>query len=88
MAQGKLATLAFQVPAMSREKIGRLIERVQDGKFSESELLNLYDNAEERDVAAVMDAVRLKMRADFARAATRKFGPKEEKSKIPDSESL
>ncbi len=73
----KAAALAFHVPAMSREKVGRLVELVQNGKFSESELVNLYDNASERDVSAVMEAIRLKMRADFPRAATRKFGPKD-----------
>jgi hypothetical protein len=88
MAQARVTTNAFQVPAMSREKVERLIERVQDGKFSEVELLNLYDNAEEREVPAVMDAIRVKLRADFPRAATRKFGPKEEKAKTPDTESL
>jgi len=78
----KAAALAFHVPAMSREKVGRLIELVQNGKFSESELVNLYDNASERDVSAVMEAIKLKMRADFPRAATRKFGPKEKDSSL------
>ncbi len=73
---------------MSREKVERLIQRVQDGKYSESELVNLYDNAAERDVSAVMDAIKLKMRADFPRAATRKFGPKEEKAEIGAAEAL
>ena len=80
MAQKKVETLAFQVPAMSAEKVGQLVERVESGRFSERELLNLYDNACERQVSAVMDAVKLKMRADFPRAATRKFGPKEKPS--------
>jgi hypothetical protein len=87
MAQARVPTSAFQVPAMSREKVERLIERVQEGKFNESELINLYDNAAEREVSAVMDAIKIKLRADFPRAATRKFGPKSEKSKVPDTEN-
>ena len=87
MAQARVTTSAFQVPAMSREKVERLIERVQEGKFNETELLNLYDNAAEREVSAVMDAIKIKLRADFPRAATRKFGPKSEKSKVPDPEN-
>ena len=82
----KAASLAFQLPAMSREKIGRLIEHVESGKFNERELINLYDNASERDVSAVMDAIKAKMRADFPRAATRKFGPKEERAQVPADE--
>jgi len=73
---------------MSREKVERLIELVQDGKYSESELVNLYDNANERGVSAVMDAIKLRMRAHFPRAATRKFGPKEEKAQIRAAEVL
>jgi hypothetical protein len=84
----KAASLAFQVPAMSREKVERLIERVQDGKYSETELVNLYDNANERGVSSVMDAIKLKMRAEFPRAATRKFGPKEEKAQTRSAEVL
>lgn len=79
----KAASLAFQLPAMSPEKVGRLIELVQGGKFNERELLNLYDNASEREVSAVMDAIKVKMRADFPRAATRKFGRKEEQAQVP-----
>ena len=84
----KAASLVFQVPAMSREKVERLIELVQNGKYSESELVNLYDNACERDVSAVMNAIKLKMRTDFPRAATRKFGPKEEKEQTRAAEVL
>ena len=87
MAQKKAAPLAFQLPAMSLEKVARLIEQVQSGKFSERELLTLYDNASERHVSAVMDAIKLKMRADFPRAATRKFGPKDEKARVPAAET-
>ena len=79
MAHKKVEPLAPQLPAMSQEKVGKLIERVESGSFSERELLNLYDNANQRHVPAVMDAVKLKMRADFPRAATRKFGPKEKR---------
>jgi hypothetical protein len=78
--QKKVASLAFQVPALSAEKIEKLIEHVQSGKYSERELLNLYDNASERQIAPVMEAIKLKLRADFPRAATRKFGPKEKQA--------
>ncbi len=78
--QIKVASLAFQVPAMSTEKIEKLIEHVQSGKYNERELLNLYDNAKERQIPAVMEAIKLKLRADFPRAATRKFGPKEKET--------
>jgi len=84
--QRKVVPLAFQVPAMSSEKVGQLIERVQSGKYSERELLNLYDNASERQVPAVMDAIKLKLRADFPRAATRKFGPKEKAPRTAPAE--
>jgi hypothetical protein len=79
--QKKVVPSAFQVPPMSSEKIEQLIERVQSGKFSERELLNLYDNAEERQFSSVMEAIAIKLRADFPRAATRKFGPKPKASK-------
>lgn len=81
MAHAKKASPPFQLPAISREKVERLIEGVQSGKFNERELINLYDNAHERDISEAMEAIELKMRADFPRAATRKFGPKEKARK-------
>lgn len=83
MAYNKGVPLALQLPALSAEKIEHFIERVQNGNFSERELINLYDNANERHVTAVMGAIEIKMRADFPRAATRKFGPKEKDRKAP-----
>jgi hypothetical protein len=83
MAQKKPAApvLLFQVPAMSQSKVEQLIERIRNGQYAERELANLYDNAMERDLPQVMDEIKLKMRADFPRAATRKFGVKEKPAK-------
>jgi hypothetical protein len=81
MTHKKVApALFFQVPALSAEKIEALMERIRDGKYGEKELANLYDNAVERDLPQVMEAVEAKMRADFPRAATRKFGAKKSKA--------
>jgi hypothetical protein len=81
MAQKKAGpALLFQVPAMSAKRVEQLIERINGGQYGGPELANLYDNARERDVPAVMEAVELKMRADFPRAANRKFGAKEKAS--------
>jgi hypothetical protein len=77
MVQKKAQASVFLVPAMSAKKVGELIERIQSGKYTERELINLYDNATERSESTVMDAIKLKMRAEFPRAATRKFGAKE-----------
>src|SRR5947207_6547527 len=82
MAHKKAApVLLFQVPAMSQSKVDLLIERIRGGQYAERELANLYDNALERDLPQVMDEIKLKMRADFPRAATRKFGAKEKPAK-------
>jgi hypothetical protein len=62
---------------MTVDKEARLIEDIYNGKFSEAELINLYRNASVRGVSAVMEAVKVKMRADFPRAANRMFGAKE-----------
>ena len=66
---------------MSAENVALLVERVQNGAFNDLELINLFDNARKRDVTTVMDAIKLKLRADFPRAATRKFGPMEKAPK-------
>ncbi|MBZ0133456.1 MAG: hypothetical protein K8F53_12655 [Rhodocyclaceae bacterium] len=62
---------------MSQANEVQLIESVCSGKFSERELINLYKNAATRNATAVMDAVKIQMRADFPRAANRMFGAKE-----------
>ena len=62
---------------MSQAKELQLIENIRNGKFSERELVNLYKNAATQNVTAVMEAVKIKMRADFPRAANRMFGAKE-----------
>jgi len=55
----------------------QLIESIRSGKYSERELINLYKNASARNATAVMEAVKIRMRADFPRAANRMFGAKE-----------
>jgi hypothetical protein len=62
---------------MAASKEEKLIEDIRSGKFSESELVNLYRNASTRGASAVMESVKIKMRADFPRAANRMFGAKE-----------
>lgn len=64
----------FQTPSPSAGRIEQLIERINAGRYEQVELANLYDNARERDLGDVMAAIEQKMRADFPRAATRKFG--------------
>lgn len=66
---------------MSQSSEGQLIERIRSGKFSERELINLWQNAETRGVTAVMNAVKIQMRADFPRTANRMFGAKESEAK-------
>ena len=87
MANNKAPIIAVHPPAPSAAKIGYVVERVQNGSFNESELINLYDNAKKRDVSAIMDVIKIRMRADFPRAATRKFGPKENDRKISLTET-
>lgn len=62
---------------MSQTNESHLIESIRNGRFSERELINLYKNAETKSATAVMEAVKIKMRADFPRAANRMFGAKE-----------
>lgn len=62
---------------MSQANEAQLIESIRSGKYSERELINLYKNATTRNAAAVMEAVKLKMRTDFSRSANRMFGAKE-----------
>ncbi len=62
---------------MQDDKTAKIIERIRAGSYSERELINLWNNASERGNAAVADAVRRRMRADFPRAANRMFGAKE-----------
>ena len=66
-----------KVTVMSQANEVQLIESIRNGKFSERELINLYKNAETKSATAVMEAVKIKMRADFPRAANRMFGAKE-----------
>ena len=62
---------------MSQSSEDQLIESIRSGKYSERELINLYKNASTRSATAVMEAVKIKMRAAFPRAANRMFGAKE-----------
>src|SRR5450759_1000993 len=62
---------------MSQEKVKQLIESIRSGKYSERELISLYNNASARGNSTVMQAIQIRMRADFPRAANRNFGAKE-----------
>ena len=53
-----------------------LIERIRSGSLVEKELINLYNNAKERNVPDVMAAVEAQMRVQFSRAANRIYGKK------------
>jgi hypothetical protein len=57
-----------------------LLESIRNGKFSERELINLYQNAAARGSSALMPAVKVRMRADFPRAANRVFGAKDKEA--------
>lgn len=62
---------------MTQANEARLIDGIRTGKYSERELINLYRNAATKNATAIMEAVKIKMRADFPRAANRMFGAKE-----------
>ena len=62
---------------MSTNNINQIIENIKNAKYSEKELINLYKNASKQNVQSIIDAVKIKMRTDFPRAATRMFGAKE-----------
>lgn len=53
------------------------IEKIQTGSLSERELINLYNNALQREAVDVIDAIERQMRGQFPRAANRLFGKKE-----------
>ena len=61
---------------MDQDKEVKLIEYIRSGKFSKKELKKFYENAEIKKSTAIMEAVKLKMRADFPRAANSMFGAK------------
>lgn len=54
-----------------------LIERARTASCTEAEFVTWYDNVLERGGSqALLDAIRLRLRLDFPRAAKRKFGAK------------
>jgi hypothetical protein len=62
---------------MDPQKERALIERAQTASYTEAEFVTWYDNVLARGgSAALLDAIRLRMRLDFPRAAKRKFGAK------------
>ena len=61
---------------MNQEEIDPLFEKIHSGKYSDQELINLYNNASKLGKADVMNAAKIKLRADFPRAAKRQFGTK------------
>lgn len=60
---------------MSNHK--NLIDKINAGRFSEKECINLHLNAMLRDEVEVMEVIRLKMRVQYPRAANRIFGAKQ-----------
>jgi hypothetical protein len=54
-----------------------LVRKIEAGGFSERELLNLYTNAQERQIAEVAAAVMVQLRDRFSRTANRVFGAKQ-----------
>jgi hypothetical protein len=75
--------LLFRAPAMSASKVEQLIEQINAGRYGAPELINLYDNAQERNQTSVMEAVIARMRGNHAAAATRKFGRAEKPARKP-----
>ncbi|MDD5249913.1 MAG: hypothetical protein PHY45_13075 [Rhodocyclaceae bacterium] len=65
---------------MRQEIEAELLESIHSGKFSERELINLYNNLSARGSSAVMPAIKTRMRIDFPRAATRMFGAKDKEA--------
>ena len=62
---------------ISPDQKTKLIASIREGRFSDKELLNLYDNAAGRGDESILDIIKVQMRADFPKAASRKFGAKE-----------
>jgi len=54
-----------------------LIERIRSGSLVEKELINLYNNAKDKSVPDVMQAIEEQMRAQFSRAANKLYGKKQ-----------
>lgn len=55
----------------------KLVASIQEGKFSEKELINLYDNAIKKGRDDLIVHIKLRLRSDFPRAANRLFGAKQ-----------
>jgi len=53
-----------------------LIARIYSGSLVEKELINLYNNAKDKDVPEVVAAIEEQMRSQFSRAANKLFGKK------------
>lgn len=62
---------------MDPYKERELIERAQSAPYTEAEFVSWYDNVRARGGSqALLDAIKLRMRVDFPRAASKKFGAK------------
>jgi hypothetical protein len=62
---------------MSKSREEQLIENIRSGKYSEQELISLYNNAEKLNATTIMEEVKIRMRIDFPRAANRMFGARQ-----------
>ncbi len=62
---------------MDPHKERELIKRAQSASYTEAEFVSWYDNVRARGGSqALLDAIKLRMRVDFPRAASKKFGAK------------
>ena len=59
----------------------KLIKQARDNPFTAEQIASYYDNVKHRGgTGRVLDAIEARMRKDFAHAATRKFGRKDEEA--------
>jgi len=55
----------------------QLIAKIRSGSLAERELINLYNNARNKNAPEIIAAIERQMRGQFPRAANRFFGKKE-----------
>lgn len=62
---------------MTEQYDEKLVASIQEGKFSEKELTNLYDNAIKKGRDDLIVHIKLRLRSDYPRTANRLFGAKQ-----------
>jgi hypothetical protein len=55
----------------------QLLEKIRSASLTEKELINLYNNARERNVQEIVAAIEVQIRGQYPRAANRLLGKKE-----------